>query len=39
LARAGRENLQCVAADAVSVLGGMVDSSGGGGVNADAPGR
>lgn len=38
LARAGRENLQRVASDTVSTLGGVVDSSGGGGVNADAAG-
>jgi hypothetical protein len=38
LTRAGRENLQRVASDTVSALGGVVDSSGGGGVNADAAG-
>ena len=36
LARAGRENLKRVASDAVGALGGVVDSSGSGGVNADA---
>jgi len=38
LARAGRKNLQRVAAKAVGALGGVVDSSGRGSVNADAAG-
>ena len=38
LARTGGKNLQRVASNAVGAFGGIVDASGGRGVNADAPG-